>query len=513
MVSRKKALLAYSMGTGKTPITISVIEHLIDTRVITQPGIVVCLSVLKYQWADAIEKFTGGTSKSLVIDGSPKQKVLQYEQARDWRNTDIDYVIMNYEQVVGDWKTVRTLPRGFVVIDEASALRSFRAQRSRRIKQLTSRIVYALTGTPIENGRPEEIFSLMEAVDPAVLGRFDLFDRTFIVRNDFGGVQRYRNLPLLHKTLAPVMARKRQTDPDVAPYLPRVLPADPEDRKILVDLDPAGLALYKLIAAELLADLKDARDLFGGSFSLESHYGIQAATSGPGDEIRGRLMSKVGALRMLCDSPELLRISAAKLAAYTGGSQYAWGLSERGLLDKVKKAPKLDALVSYVTAQIETDPAAKLVVFTQYREMVQIIRDALKRFGSMPYSGAMNTRQKETAKQEFQTSPDVRLLVSTDAGGYGVDLPQAQILLNFDLPWASGTAVQRDSRIIRASSVHESVYLRDLIIRHSVEERQWSALQAKSALAAAVVDGKGANARGGIDLTIETLTGFLTRTD
>ena len=77
-----------------------------------------------------------------------------------------------------------------------------------------------MTGTPIENGKPEELYSIMQFIDPKVLGRFDLFDKTFIVRNHFGGVEKYRNLTTLSKTLATASVRKRQQDPDVAPYLP-----------------------------------------------------------------------------------------------------------------------------------------------------------------------------------------------------------------------------------------------------------------------------------------------------
>jgi len=73
----------------------------------------------------------------------------------------------------------------------------------------------------------------MQFVDNSLLGRFDLFDQTFIVRNRFGGVDRYRNLPLLNTTLSKACVRKRQSDPDVAPYLPETIFAEP----ILIQFD------------------------------------------------------------------------------------------------------------------------------------------------------------------------------------------------------------------------------------------------------------------------------------
>lgn len=509
MVDRRNVLLAYEMGLGKTVVTIAAVEQLMDDYQIVEPGIVVCLSSLKFQWAKAITKFTEGSSTPLVIDGTPKQREAQYAYAQDWMANGVDYVILNYEQIVNDWDLVKQLPRGFVVADEVTAVKSFRSHRSKRLKKLRSDINFALTGTPVENGKPEEIYSIMQFVDPDVLGRFDLFDKTFIVRSPWGGVERYRNLPTLHKTLSTAMVRKRQTDADVAPYLPDVLPSDPEDRKLQVDLDPAGRKLYRHIAGELLADLADAQQLFGGSFSVEAHYGVGTPDGGAADEMRGRIMAKVTALRMLCDHPGLLMVSAGKAQNYEGGSQYCYELGQRGLLDGRIRTPKLDALTEYVTSVLEDDASAKVVIFTQYREMVALIQDALRKYGSREYTGSLNAKAKEANKLEFQNDPTVRLLISTDAGGYGVDLPQANVLINYDQPWAAGTAAQRDSRIIRASSEHKRVYLRDLLVKGTIEERNWLSLQAKKAVATAIVDGHGTNDRGGVDLTVTSLTEFL----
>ena len=175
MIERQKMLVAYDLGLGKTVITIAALEQLMDEGQIKEPGLIICLSSLKYQWANQIEKFTNGTSKALVIDGTPKKRAEQYALVKDWRHNNIDYVILNYEQVVNDWKNVANLPRGFVVIDEATAIKSFRSKRSRAVKKLTdSKYRFALTGTPIENGKPEELYSIMQFVDSNLLGRFDI---------------------------------------------------------------------------------------------------------------------------------------------------------------------------------------------------------------------------------------------------------------------------------------------------------------------------------------------------
>jgi SNF2 family DNA or RNA helicase len=187
MCKRQKVLVAYDLGLGKTVLTIAAVEQLMDTGDIKEPGLVICLSSLKYQWANQIEKFTNGTSNALVIDGTPKKRATQYEHASNWRNTKVDYIILNYEQVVNDWDYVKHLPRGFVVLDEATAIKSFRSKRSKFTKKLADApYKFALTGTPIENGKPEELYSIMQFVDSTVLGRFDIFDSAFIVRNSWG---------------------------------------------------------------------------------------------------------------------------------------------------------------------------------------------------------------------------------------------------------------------------------------------------------------------------------------
>lgn len=505
MCDRGSMLVAYDLGLGKTVLTIAAIERLMDEKKITKPGLIICLSSLKYQWAQQITKFTNGTSKPLVIDGTPKQRSLQYAEAQAWL---ADYIIVNYEQVVNDWDFIKTLPTGFIVTDEATAIKSFRSKRSKYVKKLKSNYRFALTGTPVENGKPEELYSIMQFVDPNVLGRFDLFDNTFIVRNQFGGVERYRNLTVLNERLKTACVRKRQEDPDVAPHLPETIFAEP----VLVNMDKAGKQLYNRIKSDLLADLDEAMETYGGSFDLFSHYSGNDQ-GGHVDALRGAIMSELTALRMLCDHPDLLRLSAKKfntgpIKGLNGGSSYINGLKEEGLLDGLTKAPKLDALISYVKDFLTEYENNKLVVFTSYVDMVDIISASLP-YASVKYTGQMNAKEKESAKLKFQTDPTVRVFISSDAGGYGVDLPQANLLINYDLPWNAGLSVQRNGRIRRASSEWEHVVVQDILIANSIEERQHAMLTQKKNVATAVVDGEGINEKGGVSLTAGSLTAFL----
>lgn len=533
MVERHKVLVAYDLGLGKTVLTIAAIERLMDENKVKEPGLIICLSSLKYQWANQIEKFTDGTSRALVIDGTPKKRAEQYAEAMDWRNSGVDYIILNYEQIVNDWDSIKDLPRGFVVLDEATAIKSFRSKRSKAVKRLISAPYrYALTGTPIENGKPEELFSIMQFVDAGVLGRFDIFDSAFIVRNNWGGVQRYRNLPTLHEKLKEACVRKAQKDADVAPFLPDSIHKDP----VRIVLDRKGSKLYSIIVEDLIRDLDEAQNLFGASFNLIAHYGYEKKGGGPEDEIRGRIMSKIGCLKMLCSHPDLLRTSARKYDAVDktvlwedededgtvarfsqmtptfgtkGGSAYASEMVKSGLLDGVNDSPKLEYLISYVKDFLDLDPANKVVIFATYVDMLDMIANGLGPDQCRKYSGKLDAKTKEANKIAFNTDPAIRVLISSDAGGYGVDLPAANLLVNYDLPWSSGGAVQRNGRIMRASSTWPSIVIQDVIISGSIEERQWEALQQKNALASAVVDGEGIDEQGGIPMNVGSLKEFL----
>jgi SNF2 family DNA or RNA helicase len=523
MVDRNRVLVAYEMGLGKTCMTIAACEELMADGMINKPVLVVALASLKYQWANEIKKFSD--SNPLVIDGTKAQRDVQYEQALNWEKHRVDYIIINYEAVVNDWDTVKTLDIAAIVCDEATAIKGFRSKRTKKVKELASKVTvrFALTGTPIENGKPEELYSIMQFVEPGLLGRFDLFDKTFIVRNNFGGVQRYRNLELLHNRMKEATVRKAQSDPDVAPYLPATTHLDP----IRVRLNKQSRDLYEKISMDLTNELAEAKNLFGSGFSLESHYGQGYAPGSPADSMRGSIMSKITALRMLCDSPSLLVDSANKyqngwqevdgervnIQGSKGGSSYLAELRENGWLDGIKNtAPKLDAMIDYVCDHLDTDENSKVVVFTTYLGMLHLIQDSLKERGieSRLYSGEMNAKEKETSKEEFQNSKEVRVLISSDAGGYGVDLPQANLLVNYDLPWSAGTAVQRNSRIRRASSKWKTVIIQDFLVFNSIEERQYEMLNQKNAVADAVIDGEGINERGGVDLTVGSLLNFLT---
>jgi SNF2 family DNA or RNA helicase len=500
-LDRGNLLVALDMGLGKTVVAIAIIEELLEREEV-RDGILVVPASLKYQWESQIKAFTED-ALVLVVDGPPEQRRKQYEQAFKY-----EYVILTYDQVLNDWLFVRKLGRDFIVLDEAVAIKNFTAKRTKKIKRLDANYKIALTGQPIEN-RPEELFSIMEWVDEDVLGRFDIFDRTFIKRNTWGGVERYKNLPLLHERMKEAMVRKKRTDDDVKDEMPDVV----EDT-VLVKMDRAGRSLDERIRHDLLAELETAMRF--SAWDVMSHYGGGEA-DGSDLQARGRIMSRLTCLRMLCDHPDLLRKSAMLYdgtlhlqESMQAGSAYASELLEDGALDHDFGSPKLDVLVEQLDEILSENPANKIVVFSFFKGSLDLIADATAKLSrSVKFTGDLTARAREDVKVEFQKDPKTRLFLSSDAGGVGVDLPQANYLCSFDLPWSAGKLDQRNSRIIRLSTEWDYVTLINFLIKGSIEERQYRMLEQKRAIASAVMDGAGIDAKGQLQLSLTTLSEFL----
>lgn len=465
------------MGLGKTNITLYTCEELF--RQGAEQGLVIVPASLKYQWKKAIERFTD--SSVLVVDGTKPQRERLYAS-----NEAVRYVVLSYNNVVDDWRYVRDIARDFIVLDEATYIKSFKAQRSKFVKKLDAEFKFALTGTPVEN-RPEELYSIMQFLNGDVLGRYDLFDRAFIERNPWGQVKYYKNLKTLHNVMQDWMIRKTEWDDDVRPYMPSVL-----EKSIYVELNPKLQKLYRTVANELLVDLALAQNM--RSWDLWSHYNNSQGL----DPTMFRIMSKLSALRQICAHPSLLQ---------KGESEYAHSLPI------IPGDEKIDETVALIEEILGEDDKNKIVLFSFYPEILNILEAKICGLRGnideiVKFHGGMNATERDNAKEKFLSRPDVRIFLSTDAGGYGVDLPNANYLISFDLPGSSGAYDQRNARIIRASSEFSHITLINILIKGSIEERQYDSLAQKRRIAAAVVDGE-VDETGTLELTLSSLTEYL----
>ena len=501
ILTRGSLLLALTMGAGKTATAIAAVKELRDQRKVMS-GIVLAPNSLKFQWQREIQKIDP-SARCIVVDGTKAQRQTQYRHARRFH-----FVVMNYDSVVNDWEEItKYVPMDFVIADEATAIKSFTAKRSRKVKLLGKRSKYrvALSGQPVEN-RPEELFSIMEFVDPDVLGKFDVFDRTFIIRDHFGRAKSYRNLNVLHERLQPAMVRKSRED--IKEWMP-----DKVESEYPVHLDPAVMALHDHIKRDLIDAIDRAvQDSDRGGFDVAAHYG--KGQSQGNVQLKGEVMARLLAMRMLASHPHLLLASAQDFddPGTKAGSKYASVLKHSGVLDKIPaNSAKLDALMEMIEEIVEEDPTHKVVVFSFFKPMLSIIEKELAKrgIGHTKITGDVNATDRDKRIRTFNNHPDCRVFLSSDAGAYGVDLNRGSHLICYDLPWSAGVLSQRISRIDRTSTSFGTVFISYLYGQNTIEERMLKQLKDKLAVAGAFLDGKYDLESGSLPLDFQSLKDFL----
>lgn len=474
LIHRGSLLLAFGPGLGKTIITIAAAEELLAEGDINY-CLILCPASLKYQWAARIKQFT--KSSHVIIEGTKANRAKQYALADT--GARYRYVIAGHDTVIHDHDTVAAISPDMVVIDEASAIKSFKAQRSKRVKKVFKDTPYrlALTATPIEN-KPDELYSIMQFVDASVLGRYDLFDKAYVNRNARGWVDSYKNLDVLNERMGDSMMRKTRHDPDVVDYLP-----DVDEDDWYVSMLSEHKRIYDIIAADMLVELDSNADSF--------HDFDPAAYAAGNDDGTppGRLMAMHMCMEMLLDDPAVISWSADEYSKDTpNGSEYAYLLNNQYDFSTFIGSPKIDLLRDKLK-DILADPTSKVVIYTKYKQMLRILNLELP-WQSVMYHGDMSAKEKDAAVQEFTNNDTTRLFISSYAGGYGLDLYMAEYLINYDHPWSFGAQDQINNRHVRASSKYKKVYVRNIITLDSIEERKMRILARKREISRLAIDGK-----------------------
>lgn len=468
-IERKSLLVAFGCGTGKTVLAIAAAERLLESKEINQV-LILCPASLKYQWADKIAQFTDA-HEVMVVNGS-----------KEVRHSDLStahftpYIIHSYESVLYDYEDMSALSPGMVICDEVSAIKSFKAKKSKRIKKMfRSRYRMGLTATPIEN-KPEELYSIMQWVDDTVLGRYDLFERAYIARNKRGWVTAYKNLDVLFNRMGDALARKTRYDDDVRPYLP-----DVDEGNWTVPMPDDVAKVYKIIAGDMVSEM--AKLSFSDGFDPASFYsGIDESTP------PGKLMAMHMCMEMLLDHPDLVIWSGMEYQKDSpNGSEYAHNLWQLGVLDDILDSAKIKFLEDELEI-LTADPESKIIIVSKYKYMLEILQSVLP-YESTRFTGDMGAVGKQMSIDRFKSDPDCRILLLSYAGGYGLDLNMADYLINFDLPWSFGMQDQVNSRHIRASSEFDKVYIRNMITDDSIEERKQRILTRKRNISNMAIDG------------------------
>jgi superfamily II DNA or RNA helicase len=433
----ERALLADEMGLGKTVQAIAACELLRRLRGVERV-LVVSPASLKGEWEEQISRFSDLPSQ--IVQGPREQRLRQYGAGKG-DGQGAFFHLMNYEQILIDGEEVqRRLAPDVVILDEAQRIKNWQSRTAQAVKRLRSPYAFVLTGTPIEN-RIDEIYSIVQFLDPGLFGPLFRFNRDFYKLDDRGRPAGYKNLDELHRRLAPILLRRRKEE--VEGQLPQRT-----DKHYFVPMEEEQLARYAEYERRVaqLASKARRRPL--------------------SPEELARLQRWLSCMRMLCDTPYILDSDC-------------------------RTCPKLPELEE-ILEDVLTDPQAKALVFSEWERMLELVRElALEMgIGFAWHTGSVSQDRRRADIRRFKSDPACRLFLSTDSGGVGLNLQAASVVINLDLPW---NPARLEQRIARAWRKHQTrpVQVIHLVTEGSIEHRMIPLLAGKQALADSVLDSPG----------------------
>lgn len=428
LAANGRALLADDMGLGKTLQSISAANWLINNAGVERV-LIVCPASLKQQWAREIAKFTDHHVQ--IIQGKPEGRSVQYRQGKG-------FFIINYELILRDLSLINEILRpDLLILDEAQRIKNWRTKIATTIKQIPSRYAFVLSGTPLEN-RLEDLFSLMQVVNSNVLGPLWRYMVDFHITDERGKVLGYRNLSELRRRLAPVMLRR--------------------DRRLVSDQLP------KRIEQRLDVKLTDIqRGLHDDAMANAGRLAHIAKKRPLTPSEQHRMMAALQSARMACNAA--------------------------GLVDKeTKGAPKLDEMVNIID-ELCVQSGLKAVIFSQWEQMTQMVEERLKIMGvgSVRLHGGVPTHKRGELMDQFREDDATQVFISTDAGGVGLNLQNASVLINLDIPWNPAILDQRIARVHRLGQ-KQPVQVVLIVSEDSYEEHVAGLVKGKRHLFDNVID-------------------------
>lgn len=429
----ERALLADEMGLGKTIQAIAACALLHRLGQASQV-LVVTPASLKTEWEEQIRRFTSLDHQ--LVFGNKTARLQRYD-----RQSGVPFfTIVNYEQAVPDALDInQRLRPDVVVLDEAQRIKNWNTKTAQAVKRLRSRYAFVLTGTPIEN-RIDELHSLLDFLNPAVLGPLFRFNREFYDLDDRGRPQGLKNLSLLHERIKPFLLRRRKRD--VESELP-----DRTDRNHFVRLSDRQRERYTEHEQQALRLLS------------------AAARRPLTQQEQDKLQRELAMMRMICDSNFILD-------------------------SQDHTSPKLAELEKLLEECLQND--SKVIVFSEWERMLVLVRGLCQArgIGFAWHTGSVPQLRRRAEITAFKNDPDCRVFLSTDSGATGLNLQNASVVINCDLPW---NPAKLEQRIARAWRKHQTrpVLVLNLIAENTIEHRMLETLALKQSVAESVLDEPG----------------------
>ncbi|MFA6107805.1 MAG: DEAD/DEAH box helicase [Candidatus Latescibacterota bacterium] len=424
-----RCLLADDMGLGKT------VQAIAAAEILARHGglehvLVICPTSLKHQWQQEISRFT--SRSAVVVEGLAPSRQRGYRTPAFWH-------IVNYDVVHRDLPLIRESSPGMIILDEAQRIKNWKTRAAQAIKQLDSDYALVLTGTPLEN-RLEELHSIVQFVDQHRLGPLFRFLATHQQVDENGRVVGYHRLDEIARTLAAVLLRR--TKAAVLPELPERL-----EKRFFVPLTEQQHEHHE-----------ENREIVAKIVAKWRRCGYLSEID------QKRLTAALQKMRMACDSTYLLD-----------------GHTDHG--------PKMAELTVLLTELLE-DPGAKVVIFSQWLRMHELVSRRARAHGweYVLFHGGLSSPQRRDVVARFRQDPACRLFLATDAGGVGLNLQHASVVVSLDLPWNPAVLEQRIGRVHRLGQ-HRPVQVIHFITEQSIEEGILALLAFKRSVFAGVLDG------------------------
>lgn len=317
-----------------------------------------------------------------------------------------------------------------IICDEGHRLANPSIQRYKAIQKISqgSKHRYALTATPLIN-RPPDLWGILNWVNPGTMGARQSFLDRYIVRNKWGGMLYSINLQELSQKIKRHLIRKtlEETTPDLPPMTIEDIP---------FDLSEKERTLYDKLKKELL-------------FQVEQY-----------------LIEKI-------ERPMVIQMTLTKMLILT---ELTCSLE---LLGEDKTSSKLEILKERLEDILLN--GEKVIVFSRFEKMTAILARELKQYNPLLITGKITGEDRNVAVQSFQKDAGCRLLISTDAGGEGLNLDAGSIIFHYDLPWSYGKYVQRNGRVKRLTQ-SKPMMVYNLVARKSMDVYMSKVLHAKAKL-------------------------------
>ncbi|MDU7548439.1 DEAD/DEAH box helicase [Clostridium perfringens] len=432
-------VLADDMGLGKT---LQIIAFLLSQK--KSKSIVVVPTSVIYNWMDEFEKFAPSIKIGLVHGSKSKRdKVLrdfkrglgikvEEENLKEKSYEKYDVLLTTYGTLKNDEKAYENLSFDYCIIDEAQNIKNPAAQATLSVKNIKSRCNIALTGTPIENNLME-LWSIFDFVMPGYLFTKERFRERFILDES--------NLSELKSLITPFILRRLKED--VLSELPEKL-----EKKYLVEMKGKQKQLYSFYVKAIKNQLNENKS---------------SEKSGR-DKIN--LFAYLTKLREICLDPSLV------VPDYTGGSSK---------LTVVKEIVK-DA----------SESGKKILLFSQFTSVLKKIEDDFKKedISYLYLDGGTSAKDRVERVKKFNEDSNIKVfLISLKAGGVGLNLTSASVVIHFDPWWNPAVEDQATDRAHRFGQENKVEVIK-LVAKDTIEEKIVLMQEDKRELIKSLMDGK-----------------------